>query len=134
VTPPAEFYVDHMVARRIVWLLRALGYLAVTTAELGRDRAKDPDQLLYAAQRNWIVLTHNRNDFEMLHEAWIRWSEAWNIEPVHSSILVTPPHLTARDTVANIEAIATSNQPITNQLYRYDLTTGTWARFVLPRP
>jgi hypothetical protein len=53
-------------------------------------------QLLNAAQRGLIFVTHNRTDFELLHDAWRLWSTVWNVPPAHAGILIIrqPPCMT----------------------------------------
>jgi Domain of unknown function (DUF5615) len=84
----AEFYFDHNISVEIAELLRLSGHVAVTADELGLSRATDDVHLLVAADRGAILVTHNRKDFELLHDAWRRWSAAWGVAPVHGGILI----------------------------------------------
>ncbi len=86
----ASLYIDNDVAVGVAVLLRGAGHQAVTTRDLGRTRASDAAQLLTAAQRNWIFVTHNANDFALLHDGWRRWSEAWGVPAQHAGIVVLP--------------------------------------------
>ncbi len=65
----ADLYVDHNVARGITNQLRVRGHNVVAARELGLERAKDDAHLLLAAQQGRTFLSHNRQDFEMLHDA-----------------------------------------------------------------
>lgn len=84
----ANLYHDHNVAREITHSVRRAGHLVTTARDIGMDRAKDDEQLLVAAQRNWILVSHNREDFFLLHDAWRRWSRAWGVTTTHPGILV----------------------------------------------
>lgn len=37
------------------------------------ERACDATQVLYAVRNHWILITHKREHFRMLHEAWVTW-------------------------------------------------------------
>lgn len=37
------------------------------------ERACDATQVLHAVRNHWILTTHNREHFRMLHEAWVTW-------------------------------------------------------------
>ena len=63
-------------------LVRARGFLAVTTHEAGRLGATDEQQLVYAASQHRALLTHNRADFESLHQAFVASSQE------HSGIII----------------------------------------------
>jgi hypothetical protein len=78
------FYLDEGLALAIATELRALGHDATTADAEGRKGAPDEAQLWFAAQRGWIVLTHNGADFHLLHRAWIR----WGVPRPHAGILV----------------------------------------------
>ncbi|MCC7106519.1 MAG: DUF5615 family PIN-like protein [Chloroflexi bacterium] len=85
----AHLYLDHCVASQLALLIRSAGKHDVTTArDLGLARSPDPQQLLRAASEAWPLVTHNRDDYIMLHDAWVRWTSAWHITPRHSGILI----------------------------------------------
>ena len=85
-------YVDEDVTEDISPLLRTRGHDALTTTEAGNKGFKDPRQLAFAARSGRVLITANRFDFVMLHEAWLRWSKEWDAEAraVHPGILVVP--------------------------------------------
>jgi hypothetical protein len=66
-----ELYLDEDVDVLLAQLVRARGFSAVTTQEAGRLGATDEQQLFYAASQHWALLTHNRADFESLHQAFV---------------------------------------------------------------
>jgi hypothetical protein len=80
-----EEEVDVLVAQ----LVRARGISAVTTQEAGRLGATNEQQVFYAASQHWALLTHNRADFESLHQAFVAPGRE------HSGILIAarlPPY------------------------------------------
>ncbi|MGI8827950.1 MAG: DUF5615 family PIN-like protein [Chloroflexota bacterium] len=66
----AELYLDNDVSLRLAPLLRAAGHRVITTRELELADATDDAQLLTAAQQHWILITSNRGDFRLFHDAW----------------------------------------------------------------
>src|SRR5262245_52605686 len=87
----AIFYADENVSSLLNDLLRSHGHVVYATYDEGRSTATDGSQLLYAADRGWIVLTRNRADFMMLHDAWHLWSRSWNVRSEHAGIIVLEP-------------------------------------------
>jgi predicted nuclease of predicted toxin-antitoxin system len=64
-----NLYLDEDSAQTLlVRLLRAAGHDVLTTAEAGHSGDKDPAQFSYALRMNRVVLTHNYDDFQLLHE------------------------------------------------------------------
>ena len=62
----AEFYLDEDVSVLVATLLRARGFVALTTQEAGLLGRSDAEQLEFAAAQQKVLLTHNRADFEAL--------------------------------------------------------------------
>lgn len=85
-----DLYTDHNVSLRFGERLGARGFAVTTTRNLGLERAKDAKQFLTAAERGWLLLTHNERDFVLLVDAWRRWSDAWGLSPRHAGIVVLP--------------------------------------------
>jgi predicted nuclease of predicted toxin-antitoxin system len=65
-----ELYLDEDVSVLVADLLRGRGFVAVTTRDAGLLRNSDADQLAYAVSQKKAFLTHNRDDFEALAEAY----------------------------------------------------------------
>jgi hypothetical protein len=88
----ADIYLDADVDAVVAVHLRNAGNLVLITAELGRRRAYDDEQLAFAAQRRLILVTHNADDFLLLQRAWRHWADLWSVEPrpVHAGILTVP--------------------------------------------
>jgi hypothetical protein len=59
-------YLDEDVESLVARLIRARGFEAIATEEVGRKGAKDPEQMDYAVAGGYAIVTHNRRDFERL--------------------------------------------------------------------
>ncbi len=64
------FYFDENVSAVLEGPLRAYGHLVFSTYTEGHLRSPDPHQLRYATERGQVIVTHNRDDFALLHDAW----------------------------------------------------------------
>lgn len=124
----AIFYVDENVSFALNDALRAYGHAIFTTRDERRLRATDDHQLLYAAERRWAVLTHNRADFLLLHSAWHLWARAWGVAPEHAGIIVLEPVQFPRhaEIAALIDDVSQRNA-LTNALFAWQRATG-WER------
>ncbi|MGI8467670.1 MAG: DUF5615 family PIN-like protein [Pyrinomonadaceae bacterium] len=61
-----EIYLDENVHILIAKIIQSHGFKAVTTQDVGRKGASDNKQLEYANEKGYIILTHDRADFEEL--------------------------------------------------------------------
>lgn len=61
-----ELYLDEAVSVIVGDILRARGFVAITTQEAGKLASSDQEQLEYAISQRRTLLTHNRADFEAL--------------------------------------------------------------------
>jgi hypothetical protein len=78
-------YADADVNKSIVEQLCARGYDAVHVADLGQAEWRDDERhLIYAAQANRALLTHNTKDFQPLYDKW------WEAGRAHAGISVAP--------------------------------------------
>jgi hypothetical protein len=66
-----RFFTDEDVYGAIAPNLRAAGFDAVSTPETGRLGSSDPDQLTWAAQQGYVLVTFNVADFARLHHDWL---------------------------------------------------------------
>jgi predicted nuclease of predicted toxin-antitoxin system len=62
----AEIYLDENVHVLIAKIVRSHGFKTVTTRDVERRGVSDPEQLRYASENGYAILTHNRVDFEEL--------------------------------------------------------------------
>ena len=63
-------YTDEDVDILVADLLRARGFDVLTTRDALRLHATDEEQLAFSATEGRALLTHNRADFEALHQAY----------------------------------------------------------------
>ncbi len=98
-------------AKRLVTVLEKAGHEVLTINEVGLAGSSDDVVLDYAREANLILLTHNCDDFEELH----------NLNPNHSGILAVYSNAdrfknmsfkTIVKAIANLEA---AGIPLTNQ-------------------
>lgn len=61
-----EIYLDENVHVLLAEIVRSYGFKAVTTQDVGRKGTSDADQLEYANNQDYALITHNRVDFEEL--------------------------------------------------------------------
>jgi hypothetical protein len=103
----------------------------VTSDELGLGDAIDSYQVLTAAHNGWVLMSHNRKDFRLLHNAWLLWRDAWGVSAsvAHGGILILP-HDRASDTVQRLDLFATSRPgSLADQIYEYRTSRG-WVRVI----
>lgn len=63
-------YTDEDITDRLAVLLQRRGYNAVSARAAGTDGLADEEQLAFAAERGWTILTYNRKDFILLAQRW----------------------------------------------------------------
>ena len=85
----ARLYLDHNVSLHAAPALQAVGHDVLSTRDLGATRRPDHAQLLFATQAGLVLVTLDRHDFTMLHDAWQTWPRAFGVSfPPHPGILV----------------------------------------------
>jgi hypothetical protein len=119
----AAVYSDYDVAYDTALTLRSFGHHVVTTRDMGQDEATDDRQLLTAATNGWVLVTHNRDDFVLLHRAWHSWTAAWSILVAHSGILVLPQQRwNAVEQAEVLDRFLRSHESLLNEAYVCDRT------------
>ena len=66
-----KLYLDQDVPVQLAGMLRAHGFDVLTTLEAGMLGRLDPDQLAFAVSEGRAMVTHNRLDYEQLHEEYL---------------------------------------------------------------
>lgn len=114
---------------RIAAILRAAGHDVLEARQMRLERAKDDELLLRAGEENRILITHDANGFELLHDAWRRWSNAWGVAAAHSGILILAqrPHLAEFEIGEAAARFFEATVPLTNELFRWRPASG-WTR------
>jgi hypothetical protein len=125
----AKLYCDQNVDRDLANLLRGRGHDVVIAYDLTLARAKDDRHLLTAATEQRTLVTYNRDDFVLLHDAWRRWSAAWRVTSRHAGILVLPqpPKWPTPEAAPEVDRLLRSARALDNELYEWRRASG-WAR------
>ena len=126
----AALYLDEDVRHAATEALTRLGH-QVTHANDHRKGAKDDVQLLIAADAGWILVTCNRKDYVLLHDAWHHWSRRWSVAAEHAGILIVGNTWPAELIGARVHAFLAPPRQITNRLYRWIDPRG-WVEHVPP--
>ena len=98
-------------AKPLVSLLKKAGHDVITANEAGLARKVDSLVLDYARRENRVLLTHNCDDFEALHQE----------DPIHPGILVIyqndlrSKNMGRQEIVRAIANLETANIPLANQ-------------------
>lgn len=79
----AVLFLDEDVDTDLVAPLRAKGYEAYCVRDLGLLHHSDPEQLAFAAERGWTIVSHNVRDFKYWHSQWMAEGKT------HSGIIVS---------------------------------------------
>ena len=128
----AEIYLDADVDALFSGSLRDAGNVVLVTAELGRRRAHDDEQLAFAAERGFILITHNVDDYLLLQRAWRHWPDVWDINPRprHAGILAIPQitrdHLA--DLAQEIDRFVRSATPLANRFHEWKWGRREWVQ------
>ena len=129
-----RFFLDENVSEALLAALIALGFNAVSTAQLGGKRATDVSQLLFAARDGRVPITYDTDHFEILHEAWRSFAREWGVHQLarHPGILGLPdPGLLAVSDAARIvDELFRSGEAVENRLLVRRRFTG-WREIVV---
>ena len=124
----AALYLDNDVPASWARLLRIRGHDVITVRDLGTREATDGEHLLAATQQGRILITHNGDDYVLLHDAWRRWFREYSTvsnAPLHASILVVPqpkPQLDywpVETAVAILEAFLVSTLDLSGRAFEW---------------
>jgi hypothetical protein len=113
----ASLYLDHNMAHDVAVQLRQAGHDARTARQLRTGRVGDDEHLALAYQNGWIFVTHNIEDFELLYDAWGRWSRIWGVNVQHPGISILKPGPAPRDVATLVDQQFRSGTPIAGELH-----------------
>jgi Domain of unknown function (DUF5615) len=120
---------DEDVSYDLVGNLRDVGYVMNSVKDSGNFGLTDARRLLWAVEHGRTMITHNRKDFRLLHEALSLWASRWGAADVlhHHGILVLP-HLPVPERVRLIDEFARERDNIDNRLFVFDRQHG-WQEY-----
>jgi len=125
----AGLYLDHNMSLHLVSPLEAIGHDVATARELNLTRIPDDAQLLAAVRAGRVLVTHDRGDFTLLHDAWLTWPAAFQVAfPPHPGIFVldAAPHQILLETLDHFLA-ATPLTSLVSSLFWWHRHSG-WRR------
>lgn len=122
----ADFYLDADVSLSLAELLRDHGHTVRTSRGEGRERAKDPAQLLFSSQHGLVFITHNVDDFRLLHDAWLLWIATAE----HSGILALEQVPVWRLAQA-VEDLLRAHPSVRGQMWEWTRSKG-WEQRLIP--
>lgn len=108
---PPKIYLDEDVQAYVAEALRLRGWSAITTEEAGRRQATDRDQIQFATDNGFALLTYNVRDFPRIHYEMMARGEE------HAGLLVATqddPSRTVRILLKIVSSI--SAEDLQNQL------------------
>jgi Domain of unknown function (DUF5615) len=125
----AAFYLDHDTPLEMARLLRLDGHDVIAARDADLERAGDQLHLLLATKMNRVLVTHNGKDFLLLHEAWLLWTQSWQVGVEHVAVLVIPqpPIWSPARAAREVADLVQSGVAQTNQLYAWQPSLG-WTR------
>jgi predicted nuclease of predicted toxin-antitoxin system len=115
-------YLDENTTVRLIEPLTALGHDTVSANYLGHKGLTDAEQLLIASNLGRILVTYDRDDFLLLHEAWMVWSRAWGVPHTHAGIIVLHPvrNLTISEVARAVDdGLSKESAPVVNRIFRW---------------
>jgi predicted nuclease of predicted toxin-antitoxin system len=115
----ANLYLDENVTVRLFEPLASLGHDTVSANHLGHKGRTDAEQLLIATNLGRILVTYDRDDSLLLHEAWLEWSRAWDVPRTHAGIIVIHPvrGFTVDDIARSVhDGLSRESTPLANRI------------------
>ncbi|MBI2938804.1 MAG: DUF5615 family PIN-like protein [Chloroflexi bacterium] len=106
-----DLYLDNDVSLRLAPLLRGAGHRVTTTRVLGLSAAPDDAQILTAARNGWILVTYNRRDFTMLHDAWLTWPPAFGLTLPRRPAIIALDHAPPDAQFSALDAFLAATPP-----------------------
>lgn len=126
----AKIYLDHNIPLLVARALNERGHDAVPARDFHHNRAPDYEILAEATRERRTLVTHNANDFRLLHGAWMLWSNNWNVPAEHAGILIVQAdlNLDVRAIANCLEEFFQQYSLPTNELHHYG--THGWKQIV----
>lgn len=122
----ARLYLDNNVSRDVQRFLLEYGHDVQRARQFqGMHRATDAYQLLFAVQLGAVMITHDRADFMLLHDAWRRCPDAWGGHLDHHGILILLQERSPQNNAASVHERLIDGSPLRNELHEWR-STGGW--------
>ncbi len=102
------------------------GHEADTARSLGWERASDAKHIQVAAENGWILVTHDRKNFEALQDAWLLWQPTAPGHP-HRGIFCCQA-LPADELAVAINGLVGAGTTVENEMYEWRRGSG-WTRY-----
>jgi hypothetical protein len=128
----AAFYLDNDVSTGIAGVLIVQDHTATTALAQQLQGANDAQHLLVAALNKWVLVVHNRDDFLLLHRAWMLWRGAGvgYMLPDHPGILSIPQQRWANPEAAqHLNDFVQTNVVLPNRFYQWTPSRGWVERY-----
>lgn len=122
-------YLDEDVKYEIAHLHVAPDRSIRTARDEGRLRASDPFQLIYAAEQGWTVVTCNRADYHLLHDAWLLWSYRWGMAQMYAGILALDQGHPTTVMVDAINRLLNAAPSFVNAMFDWTAQNGIWTPY-----
>lgn len=100
----------------------------VTAHQLHLGSSFDEVHLLTATRRNAVLVTHNWEDFSMLHRAWQLWTTEWGIALTHAGILSVEQRVDLETAARELVTFLGSGHPLANRVHRWR-RNGGWEHY-----
>lgn len=116
----ARLYLDENTTVRLIEPFSTLGHDTVSANYLGHKGRAGAEQLLIATNLGRVLVAYDRDDFMLLHEAWIVWSRALGVPRTHAGIIVQHPdrNLTVSDVAQAVDdGLSTESAPMVNRIF-----------------
>ena len=121
----AGFYLDEDVSESVSRELVRRGIdVRHARREPGMQGATDPTQLLVAVRDGRCMVTHNRKDFFLLHDAWRRWTGDFGLTLPHAGIVLLPQRVDAIAVADALALLVDKDTIFTNELYAWHPVEG----------
>lgn len=121
------FYSDEHMSQRVALRVRSFGHTVVTTDEMGKKSAGDEEQLFLARRHRRVLVTHNGNNFLLLHRALHLWASVTGLTDVHAGVLILNDRLTNGEKARLLDLFAAEGLPTDNRCYEWR-DPGGWTR------
>ena len=124
----ASLYIDEDLKEDVAEALADLGHAALLTRVAGNKGATDAEQLAFAVREQRILVTCNRRDFLLLHEAWHVCARERQVaaRPLHHCILLMPNERAATPTIlaSAIDSLLATERDVRGRFFRWTAKAG----------